>query len=76
MKRINGISFDQVMDELSPNGRIEVWSPVPIHPDAQFTWRGRVPGRGVYLGAADEYTDEKGEKFMTFADPDAFIPEN
>ena len=51
-------------------------SALPIHADAQYTWRARVPGRGVYMGKADEYTDENGEKHIAMANPDTIIPEN
>jgi hypothetical protein len=79
MKRISGLSFDTLMAEalsLDPKGRVELLSALPIHPDAQYTWRTRLPGRGVYMGEADEYTDENGEKYIAMADPDTIIPEN
>lgn len=76
---ITGIRIDQLMAdgaERNPHGRVEVLTALPIHPDAQYTWRVRVPGRGVYMGPADEYTNEKGEKYISFANPDTLIPEN
>jgi hypothetical protein len=76
---ISGIRFDQLLAdaiERDPHGRIELLTALPIHPDAQYTWRVRVPGRGVYMGPADEHTDEKGEKHMALADPDTLMPEN
>ena len=79
MKRISGTSLDQVMaraKELDPHGRIELLQALPIHPGAQFTWRTRVPGQGVYMGPADKYTNEDGEEYMALADPDTLIPEN
>jgi hypothetical protein len=79
MKRISGLSLDKLMAdaiELDPKSRIQLLSALPIHPDAKYTWRTRVPGRGVYMGEADEYTDEDGEKYIAMADPDTFIPEN
>jgi hypothetical protein len=79
MIRISGVRFDQLLAEAlerDPQGRIELLPALPIHPDAQFTWRGRVRGRGVYMGPADEHTAENGEKYMALADPDTFIAEN
>lgn len=79
MKHISGISLEKLMAEarkLDPSGGVELMSPLPIHPDAQYTWRTRVPGRGVYMGRADEYTDENGEKYIAMDDPDTIIPEN
>lgn len=79
MIRISGIGVDQVMADANrrnPQGRVELLTALSIHPDAQFTWRVRVPGQGVYLGPADKYTDENGEKFFALAKPDTLIPEN
>ena len=79
MLKITGIRFDQLLADAvkrDPHGPIELLTALPIHPDAQFTWRTSVPGRGVYMGPADEYTDENGEKFIAMADPDTLIPEN
>lgn len=76
---ITGIRFDQILvdsAERDPQARVELQTALPIHPDAQYTWRARVPGRGVYMGPADEYTDENGERHIALADPDTLIPEN
>ncbi len=76
---ITGIMFDQLLAdsrERDPHGHVELLTALPIHPDARYTWRVRVPGRGVYMGPADQYTDEKGEEQIALANPDTLIPEN
>ena len=61
---------------LGPGG-FELLSPLPVHSDAQSTWRIRIPGRGAYMGTADEYIDVvNDEKQWHCADPDTFVPEN
>lgn len=74
----HGMLLKTIMDEaadLDPNGKIEVYSDRPNHPDAKLTWRIRVPGRGVYMGEAME-VDVDGEKWLALDDAHTFIPEN
>jgi hypothetical protein len=76
---ITGIMFDQLLAdavERDPHERVELLTALPIHPDAKYTWRLRVPGRGLYMGPADDYTDDKGEEQIALANPDTLIREN
>ena len=78
-KRISGMSFKELLIEagtIDPQSTVEILSALPAHPKAQFTWQARVKGRGLYMGEANEYTDENGEKFLTLAGPDLFFSEN
>jgi hypothetical protein len=77
MQSTTGILFRELMTQgagLRPGG-FELLSPLPLHSAAQFTWRIRIPGRGAYMGTADEYTDENGKKQVHCANPDRFVPE-
>jgi hypothetical protein len=75
---ISGVSVRQLIAELPGlhRGDIEFLPPLPAHSAARFTWRMPIPGRGVYMGPADEYTDENGKKYVHCDDPDTFVPEN
>jgi hypothetical protein len=75
---ISGVSVRQLIAELPGRhlGGIEFLPSRPTHSAAQFTWRLPIPGRGVYLGPADEYIDENGKKQRYCADPDTFVPES
>lgn len=69
-------TFAEVLAASGPHDQCEVYSDAPNPgPDDRLTWRVRLPGRGVYMGRADKYTDEHGVEFLAMADPDRFVPE-
>jgi hypothetical protein len=73
---ISGVSFRTLTTELPGLGGFEFLPPLPAHSAAQFTWRIRIPGRGAYMGTADEYIDVVNDKTQLHcADPDTFVPE-
>jgi hypothetical protein len=79
MKRECEMLLKTILDEAAerdPGGSVEIISDQPGSPNAKLTWRIKMRGQGLYMGRADEYTDEKGEKFIALADPDTFIPES
>ena len=69
-----------------PGGSFEILAPQQEnHTVGKYTWRARIPGRGVYMGRVDEYQNENsetGEIVGTYGDclvfhwADTFIPEN
>jgi hypothetical protein len=76
MHKNGEMTFEKLIDECPPNTVCEVYSVPNPGQDDRLTWRVRVPGRGVYMGLVDKYTDEHGEAFLAMAEPAAFIPEN
>jgi hypothetical protein len=68
--------FDKVIAEAleAPNGSFELRP--PTHVVAKYTWRARVPGKGVYLGRVDGDDTKDGWDCLVFDHPDTFIPEN
>jgi hypothetical protein len=74
---ISGVSVRQLIAELPGLyvGGFEFLPSRPGHSAAQFTWRLPIPGRGVYMGPANEYIDPYGKTRLRCADPDTFVPE-
>lgn len=75
---ISGVSVRQLIAELPGRhlGGVEFLPPRPTNSEAQFTWRIRIPGLGVYMGPADEYIDVVNDKTKLHCDdPDTFLPE-
>jgi hypothetical protein len=74
---ISRVSVRQLIAELAGRhlGGVEFLPPRPAHSAAQFTWRLPIPGRGVYLGPADEYIDVNGKTQWHCANPHTFVPE-
>jgi hypothetical protein len=76
---ISGVSLRQLIAELPGlhRGDIEFLPPRAAHSAARFTWRMPIPGRGAYLGTADEYIDVVNDETKWHcADPDTFVPES
>jgi hypothetical protein len=74
-------TFEKVIAEAlgHPDGCVEILAPLPDHFLAKYTWRARIPGRGVYMGRVDEYHNENDETVqdcLVFDWADTFIPEN
>jgi hypothetical protein len=70
--------FDRVLAKaLAVGSHIELRPALEEHFLWRYTWSTRIPGRGVYMGGANEHYDEvERVSAIAFDNPDTFIPEN